>query len=249
MPSYAVVGGSRGIGLEFVRQLSANPDNTVFVLVRDKARSSHLASVVAAAGNNIHVFQADVAAAAEIAQLTGGGLDVLIHNAARLEGPHLYRNLTNYESEEQLDEDFLQFFKVNVLGVVHTVNAFLPLLRKGTAKKIIILAYGTTKAGTHMVVTKYAALLENEGFTVVALSPGLVDTSATAVVDESDRTPAQTRAGTLADVDTDKTDYNRRLQDITAITPEESVKGMLKVIQTVGPADTGAFLWTGNLSV
>ncbi|KAL6302030.1 hypothetical protein BKA93DRAFT_737644 [Sparassis latifolia] len=212
MPSYAVVGGSRGIGLEFVRQLSANPDNTVFVLVRDKARSSHLAAVVAAAGNNIHVFQADVvdhyalkesAAAAEIAQLTGGGLDVLIHNAARLEGPHLYRNLTNYESEEQLDEDFLQFFKVNVLGVVHTVNAFLPLLRKGTAKKIIILgsagadpkwvwkvrlesmaAYGTTKAGTHMVVTKYAALLENEGFTVVALSPGLVDTSATAVVDE-----------------------------------------------------------------
>lgn len=84
------------------------------------------------------------------------------------------------------------------MGVIHSVNAFLPLLRKGPTKKIIIMstqgskpdivfklriptmaAYGTTKAALEMVMVKYAALLEKENFTVVSICPGLVDTTAT----------------------------------------------------------------------
>lgn len=91
-------------------------------------------------------------------------------------------------------------FKVNTLGAIHSVDAFLPLLRKGSAKKIIIISsgggerdvvwkarvaelasYGVTKSAENMVMTKYAALLEPEGFVVVAISPGNVDVSATAV--------------------------------------------------------------------
>ena len=85
-----------------------------------------------------------------------------------------------------------------MLGVVHSINAFLPLLRNGTTKKIVVIgseagvpemvwkmrlgiasAYGITKAAENMVATKYAALLEEEGFVVAAVSPGLVDVSST----------------------------------------------------------------------
>ena len=88
---------------------------------------------------------------------------------------------------------------MNVLGVIRSVNAFLPLLRKGAQKKIVIIgseggdcdmvwkarlskvaAYGVTKAAENMVAIKYAAELEGEGFSVASISPGMVDVSGTA---------------------------------------------------------------------
>ena len=86
-------------------------------------------------------------------------------------------------------------FRTNVVGVVHTINAFLPLLRKGATKKIIVIStglgdtqtvincdyatavpYSVSKAAVNMVVAKYAVTLRKDGFVVVALSPGLVKT-------------------------------------------------------------------------
>ena len=72
-------------------------------------------------------------------------------------------------------------FRVNVLGIIYSVNAFLPLLRQSRTKRILIIssaggdpgfvlntklasmaAYGTTRAGSNMVIAKYAKLLEDE---------------------------------------------------------------------------------------
>ena len=41
------------------------------------------------------------------------------------------------------------------------------------------VAYAITRAGSNMVVAKYAVMLENEGFIVMGSNPGIVDTSAT----------------------------------------------------------------------
>ena len=80
MTSYLIVGGSRGLGLETVRQLVrmnsfrvtgctdptlddqiANTNNVVFVTVRDKAGSTFLNDLIAKSPSaNIHVFEADV---------------------------------------------------------------------------------------------------------------------------------------------------------------------------------------------
>ncbi|KZT71356.1 NAD(P)-binding protein [Daedalea quercina L-15889] len=206
MPSYLVVGGSRGLGLETVRQLIANTNNVVFVIVRNKAGSTFLNELIAKSPSaNIHVLEADVvdppslrAAATEIAKVTRGTLDNLIHNAARTEQTNMWLGLTDFESDEHLNTEFLEAFKVNVLGVIHSVNAFLPLLRQGSTKKITLIgtgggipevvfrlrissmaAYGTTKAAMEMVMTKYAVQLEHEGFTVISINPGVVDVSAT----------------------------------------------------------------------
>ena len=86
-------------------------------------------------------------------------------------------------------------FKVNVLGVIHSTNSFLPLLRNGMTKKVVTIssgggdretvlksglaqmtAYGASKAAVNVVVAKYAIKLQKEGFTVIALAPGIVDT-------------------------------------------------------------------------
>jgi NAD(P)-dependent dehydrogenase (short-subunit alcohol dehydrogenase family) len=83
-----------------------------------------------------------------------------------------------------------------VIGVVRTINAFLPLLKSGRAKKVITLAsalgdleftlktglpsnapYSVSKAAVNMVNVKYANELREDGFLFLALSPGFVDTS------------------------------------------------------------------------
>lgn len=77
MPSYAVIGASRGIGLEYVRQLvgffahpggpilipllqAARPDATVIAVARNPAGSAYLNEAIAGL-QNVHVVAADVA--------------------------------------------------------------------------------------------------------------------------------------------------------------------------------------------
>ena len=89
---------------------------------------------------------------------------------------------------------------MNTVGVIRSITAFLPLLRASPAptKKIVVIntpgadtkftrvagagdmaAYGITKAATLMATTKYAVKLQDEGFVVVSLAPGVVDVSDT----------------------------------------------------------------------
>ena len=93
-------------------------------------------------------------------------------------------------------------FKVNSLGPIHNITAFLPLLRASSTRKIVVIgsgagnvkavqalgvsnmvAYSMTKATALMATTKFAIKPKDEGFVVVSLGPGLVDTTATAGAD------------------------------------------------------------------
>lgn len=77
--------------------------------------------------------------------------------------------------------------------MAHTINAFLPLLREGTEKKIIAIStangvtdfvlrakhgtnvpYAVSKAALNMIVAEFAVALKPEGFIVLAISPGVV---------------------------------------------------------------------------
>ena len=90
----------------------------------------------------------------------------------------------------------LSQFRTNVVGVAFSTNAFLPLLRAGSTKRVITLTtglaatdmilgsglttnvgYPVSKAALNMVVAQYAAALKPEGFTFLAISPGLVNTA------------------------------------------------------------------------
>ena len=95
-------------------------------------------------------------------------------------------------------------------------------------------AYGMSKAASIIAATKWAVKLAPEGFTVVNLSPGLVDTRET-----YDMSPAAKEAIPLEqflEVFINK-GFNVRL-----LTPAQSVEIQLKTIDGLTTADNGKFI-------
>lgn len=202
MPSYAITGAARGLGLELVRQLSSNPSNTIFGIVRDPDNAISLASLTKL-NPNVHIINGDVgspeqlaAAATAVSKVTGGRLDILIHNAAATDPATFLLPPSQLPVDaEGLHEAFRDTLDTSVFGAIMVTNAFLPLVRQGIKKKIVhissgmadvntikktgipyAVAYSAAKAALNVVVAKYAAELAPESIKVLALSPGWVDT-------------------------------------------------------------------------
>ncbi|SPO01863.1 uncharacterized protein DNG_04536 [Cephalotrichum gorgonifer] len=251
MATYVVTGANRGIGLEFTRQFSENPANTVIGLVRDRAAGEKL--IAAEIGrSNIHTLRGDlfdydslkacplvtlIAAASETAKITGGKLDYLIASAAALPilGPlHLPRTV--------LEKDLLDCFRTNVIGQVHLFSVFLRLVRAGSAKKAIGLIsghadvelvrkydlgmagpYSASKSALNQVVARFSAACREEGILFMSLSPGFVATSTNQSSEE---------------------DMPKVMATLQKFQPEDSVKHMKAVIDKVSleNGDGGAFL-------
>ena len=81
------------------------------------------------------------------------------------------------------------------MGAIAVTNAFLPLIEKGTQKKVVNISsaagdsefiekfgyvtavpYGISKAALNLINTKYAIEFRGKGYTFLAISPGFVDT-------------------------------------------------------------------------
>lgn len=201
MPSYLITGASRGLGYAWLTTLAANPSNTIIAVVRNKQAT--LDRLAKDNITNVHVLSADItdisaiqAAAQETSKITNGSLDILIHNAAVVSERSAY--LTPLDDDpEAFDKDLLESFNANVLGTAHVVSSFLPLVRKGKEKKVIVTSsgmadidiinrfdiaiaapYSVSKAASNALVAKYhAAVGRKEGILFLSLSPGLVDTN------------------------------------------------------------------------
>jgi NAD(P)-dependent dehydrogenase (short-subunit alcohol dehydrogenase family) len=88
--TYVITGASRGLGLEFVKQLAAT-DSAIFALARNPNDAKNLQDLVKQ-NKNIHTVKMDQAdeadeasikaAAEEVAKLAPNGVDILINNAA-----------------------------------------------------------------------------------------------------------------------------------------------------------------------
>jgi NAD(P)-dependent dehydrogenase (short-subunit alcohol dehydrogenase family) len=180
--------------------LSKDPSNTVIGLVRSV--NTVQAKLDADSISNVHIFAGDMAdnaslekAALEVSKITQS-VDYLIVNGAYLSQKSARFNPSEFTGRAaELREEMIDSLDVNVVGVIYSVNAFLPLVRKGTVKKIIVIStgmadadmvvqhdipgsiiYSSMKAALNMIVAKYAVELKPEGIVILALSPGLVNT-------------------------------------------------------------------------
>ncbi|EJD04868.1 short-chain dehydrogenases/reductase [Fomitiporia mediterranea MF3/22] len=261
MVSYVVTGASRGIGLGFVRRLSADTNNKVFALVRSPETATQLQEFVSSIDNknkNVVVLKADLtdyktikSAAEEVSKVTGGTLDVLINNGALLHHKRNGLTVDAFPDEEALENDFLIFFRTNVIGVTHTINAFIPLLRNGKTKKVLVVSssmgspqfqleavyvtcpsYSISKAALNMVVVKFATRFKKEGFTFLAVSPGLIKTMPGLTANELDKIYEEM----VAQCRIANPNYPG------TVTVEQSVNDQLALLGRVTPEQTGAFL-------
>lgn len=94
-----------------------------------------------------------------------------------------------------MEKDILESLEINLLGVIKTVQAFIPLLRQGNAKKVLSIStgmadlelinsteiefaapYAISKGALNVAIAKYNALYKKEGILFLAVSPGYVAT-------------------------------------------------------------------------
>ncbi|KAF3071499.1 hypothetical protein CFAM422_006088 [Trichoderma lentiforme] len=257
MPSYIIIGASRGLGYEWLRHLSRDSENIIVGLVRNPdAVEAKLASDSI---RNVNIIKADLtdhkslsAAVAKTADLTGGSVDYLIINGVHQDPAGDFLSPTEFIGREELLHDYMvKAMETNVVGVMYGINAYLPLVRKSSVKKITVIStgladlelalqgnmsffvtYSAVKAALNMVVAKYSIDLRADGVTIIALSPGLVNT-------QEAPPPAEIMPR-----------IQIMMQDCLAVNPEfkgpiepaESVKMQLKVIETTTIKQSGEFL-------
>ncbi|MCD9086831.1 SDR family oxidoreductase [Stenotrophomonas sp. SY1] len=193
-----VTGATRGIGTETVRQLAQAGVHTLLA-GRKRETAVELALKLQAEGLPVEALQLDVADADSIAiaveQVTQrhGKLDILVNNAGILvENPALAPSAQPLEAWQST-------FDTNVYAVVAVTQAFLPLLRKSSAGRIVnvssvlasqtlhadpasdiydfkIPAYNASKAAVNSWTLSLAYELRDTPIKVNAVHPGYVKT-------------------------------------------------------------------------
>ncbi|KAF2272615.1 NAD(P)-binding protein [Westerdykella ornata] len=264
MPSYAITGASRGLGWAFLEEISNDSSNTVIGIVRDKTATDKRVKDELNGRPNITILQADITdyaalkkAAEDTSKITGGHLDYLIANAALVSKYDGYDGIGTLGSDpDQLTAQFNAYMTTNVLGNIHLYNLFMPLILAGDAKKVTAIStgmadldlvnefatymgplYAMSKAAMNMVTAKFSAQYKKEGVLFVSISPGFVDTGNN---DVSNLSPEQMEGLQAMVASFQK--YAPHFKG--AITPQESVKAVLGVIDklSLDQGHGGAFL-------
>jgi len=213
-PTILITGANRGIGLEYAKQF-AEKGYRVIGTARDPADAAELSKVAA------RVEQLDVTDAASVAalakRLDGVPIDILVNNAGVLDRSDV--------TIEKVDFDMLrQTFEVNAYGPLRVTQALMPNLRSGKRKLIVNMSsqlgsIENSKGQMYAYRGSKAALNQFNKTLSAELQPeGFV-----CVVLHPGwvRTDMGGPSATYA--------------------PEESVQGLVGVIEKLGPADNGHF--------
>ena len=186
-----VTGANKGIGHAAARRFAAS-GWTVLLGSRDAERG---AGAAAALAGDVTVLEIDVtsddsvAAAVKEVEARFGRLDVLVNNAGVTGG--------RIAALDAGPDDLRACFETNVYGPVRVTRAFLPLLRRSAAPRIVNvssgmgslaittdparlestlvgLQYPASKSALNMITTQYAKALPE--FRVNAVDPGYTAT-------------------------------------------------------------------------
>ncbi|MCJ1337256.1 hypothetical protein MMC09_002538 [Bachmanniomyces sp. S44760] len=203
MPNYLVTGANRGLGLEFVRQLTQAPSNTVIATVRsansdigdlqkhDKSQARNC--------RNLHILECDTNSPSSIRDFATSlssklgnlpKIDYLLNNAGANLAPQ--KTILDFSPQDLQTE-----FNTNVIGPALLVSALLPHLSPeavimnmssglGSCTNMSRLAsppcatYSISKAALNMLTVQQAgefkAVKGKEKIKVIAMDPGWVRT-------------------------------------------------------------------------
>jgi NAD(P)-dependent dehydrogenase (short-subunit alcohol dehydrogenase family) len=196
MPTYLITGANRGLGLEFIRQIAQDSNNTVLATHRADADVNDLKSV---ASSKTHVLQCDTADPESITSfakeagkvLNGQSIDVLINNAGVNSVPH--------QTSITIDgSDLKREIDINVMGPANmtstltsskllALNARIVNMTSGLgsmSKSLTInprkcATYSISKAGVNMLTVHQSGELKEKlgkDCVVICMDPGWVKT-------------------------------------------------------------------------
>lgn len=240
--TYFITGGNRGIGFNLVKILSASKDNTVITSIRGPILLPKNAQLkqLKKERDNIHVVQLDLTNEDSINKIADEvkntpsfeGIDVFISNSAISDA--------YFEVLRAPKDVWLDHYTTNVLGPIFTFQRLYPFLLKKKTRQLVFIssragsitgffpismsAYGQSKAALNYTVKELSFELMPEGFTVVAVHPGLVSTDM-----------GQYGAQKFAEM-------NVQLSGVEVITPDQSASGLVSVLDNITHLDNGKFL-------
>ena len=190
-----VTGANKGIGKAIVRGL-AREGFIVYLGARDPERGRAAAAELTADGTVRFVqldvtYPASVTAAMHLIDSEAGRLDVLVNNAGISSAPG-----SRFRTPiEETAENMRVVYETNVFGVVTVTNAFIPLLLRSDAGRIVnvtskrgsigeegawvgrtYMAYSTSKTALNALTVHYARSLAETSIKVNGAAPGHVAT-------------------------------------------------------------------------
>ncbi len=218
-----ISGANRGIGLEFVRQWLGRADARIFATARRPRQADEL---LALEGPRLTVLPMDVsdpasvrAAVAKVADSVDG-LDLLVNNAA-IKPPDFEQRLATLDPGSML-----QTLQVNSLGPLLLAQACLPLLRRGDNPQLVNISSGMGSLTRKQSGGQYAYCSSKAALNMV--TRGLA----------ADLGPSGIIACSLHPgwVRTDMGGMQ------ASLSTKESVRALLRVIDSLTPADNGSYL-------
>lgn len=244
--TWVVVGASRGIGLEFVKQL-LDLGHNVIAGVRNPSGAEELSKLISSQSKpeRCLVEQCDVTSedsinnfVIKVGEATQRGMVVknVVLNAGVLKYPN--------RATEISFSDFALHLHTNTIGPILCAQKLIKLNPECPPSKVVFIssdsgsttlfqshedgfgAYGASKAALNQMLRHMAAELERCGggrskTTILAMHPG--------------------------EVETDMANIELGWQVDGTIQPPESVKGMLKVVEEKDEKDNGTFwCWDGR---
>jgi NAD(P)-dependent dehydrogenase (short-subunit alcohol dehydrogenase family) len=219
-----VTGANRGIGHELVRQLVERGDDVDAV----SRTPQEIVYEDKHADSRIRLFRCDIADDASVralaAELGDAAIDMVINCAGV--GGGTKQSLRDFDFGEAL-----RTYNVDALGALRVSLALLPHVRRGAIKKLVHVTSGLGSIGDNKSGGYYAYRMAKAALNMMSksLAVDLRGDGITSIVINPGW--VQTDMG----------------GEHAAITPAESVRGMLRVIESATLAETGEFLdWKGG---
>lgn len=219
---FLITGANRGIGLELTQQLLAREEH-VIATCRHPQRATELQQWQQLYGSRLTLVPLDVsdpvsiAASYDVVCQTTDALDVLINNAGIGSGMEPLGTVTQ--------ETMLTTYKVNAAGPILIAQQYLELLKAGRGKKIVNITTGISSlsmrdtGGMYSYTASKAALnMHTKNLSIDVAEWGII--------------------AIVLDPGWVKTDMGG---PNAWITPEESVNGILQVVDHLTLEDTGKF--------
>jgi short-subunit dehydrogenase len=175
-----IVGASRGIGFELVKQF-AQAGHSVFALSRDLSKMNDAFKEYETVHPIAFDLSHEVSEQVKVLSEKIGVIDILINNAGYL---------VNKPLETISHEDFQLSYQINVIGVMETVQGFLPQLKsdahivnissmggfQGSMKFAGLSAYSTSKAALCSFTELFSEEYKNTDLSMNCLCLGAVQT-------------------------------------------------------------------------